>query len=88
MLGFILSFSLKILKQNSENLTGIESQSLLVKKATTSNAAREISALLSSPALLPLHLCLRSTCQARMYFAGTAVGKQSVMCRTVSLTIL
>lgn len=58
MLSFILSFTLRILKQNSENLTGIELQSSLVKKATTSNATREISALLSSPALLPLPLRL------------------------------
>lgn len=88
MMSFILSFNLRILKQNSENLTGIESQSSLVKKATTSNAAHEISALLSSPALLPLPLCLRSTCQAQMYFAHTATGKQSIVCRTVSLSVL
>lgn len=58
MLSFILSFSLRILKQNWENLTGIESQSSLVKKATTLNATREISALLSSLTLLPLPLLL------------------------------
>lgn len=49
MLSFILSFSLRILKHNSEILRRIESQSSLVEKATTSNAAHEISALLSSP---------------------------------------
>lgn len=58
MLTFILSFSLRILKQNSENLTGIEAQSSLVKKVTTSNTTHEIFALLSSPALLPLPLRL------------------------------
>lgn len=54
MLSFVLSFGLRILKQNSENLTGIDSQSSLVKKGTTP----EISALLSSPTLLPLPLHL------------------------------
>lgn len=88
MLGFILSFSLRILRQNLEKFSRELIAEFTCKESNDLKCRSGISALPSSPQSFPYVCACKAFVKHRCNLPVFASGKQSIMNRTVSLSAL